>query len=102
MKTIVEKNRMIAEFIGFKLQDNPNERWFGQYFTTSNGLWANRIELLHFDTSWDWLMPVVEKIESVNEGVPQQLLNVSLFSYIEDVYNAVVEFIEWYNENEKQ
>ena len=99
MKTIEEKNRMIAEFMGFKLQDDPNERWFGQYFTVPNKVWANRIELLHFHASWDWLMPVVEKIESVNEGVPQQLLNASLFSYIEEVYSSVVEFIEWYNEN---
>jgi hypothetical protein len=51
--------------MGFKLQQDPNERWFGQYFTTPNDVWANRIELLHFDTDWNWLMQVVEKIESL-------------------------------------
>tara|TARA_B100000768_G_C10922653_1_gene226275 strand:- start:230 stop:493 length:264 start_codon:yes stop_codon:yes gene_type:complete len=43
--------------------------------------------------SWDWLMPVVEKIEQVHEGVPKELIHLSLFSTIDDVYRAVIEFI---------
>ena len=48
---------------------------------------------MQFDTSWDWLMPVVNKIEMECEGVPLQLLDCSLYSEIDEVYQAVVEFI---------
>jgi flagellar capping protein FliD len=44
-------------------------------------------------------MPVVQKIEQDCEGVPQEMLNISLYSDINDVYNAVVEFIKDYNQN---
>jgi len=50
-----------------------------------------------YDTSWDWLMPVVNKIEMECEGVPLQLLDCSLYSEIDEVYQAVVEFIKTYN-----
>ena len=102
MKTIKENNRLIAEFMGFKLQSNTDERWFGQWFTISNGTWANRIEILHFHTSWDWLMPVVDAIyntdideQATNEigDITHALLDVN----INAVHEAVVNFIEFYN-----
>jgi len=96
MKTLEEKNRMIAEFMGIVESSIDGQFWTEK---SHEGFGIGKLVGLKYHSSWDWLMPVVEKIESVNEGVPQQLLNVSLFSYIEDVYNAVVEFIEWYNEN---
>jgi hypothetical protein len=52
---------------------------------------------MKYKYSWDWLMPVVEKIEQVNEGVPPQLLDINLFSSIDEVYQAVIEFIESYD-----
>tara|TARA_R110002051_G_scaffold101896_2_gene173052 strand:+ start:171 stop:494 length:324 start_codon:yes stop_codon:yes gene_type:complete len=51
-----------------------------------------------YHTSWDWLMPVVNKIEIENEGVPLQLLDCNLYSEIGEVYQAVVEFIKTYND----
>lgn len=73
---------------------------------------------LYFDTSWDWLMPVVEKIESLgychwlslnrlDNNFYSQFLNenneVEAYSFcapikIVSVYNSVVEFIKWYNQ----
>ena len=47
-----------------------------------------------YNTSWDILIPVVEKIEQVNEGVPTQLSNISLFSNIDEVYKSVLGFIK--------
>lgn len=125
-----ENNKLISEFMGFKLQNNPNERFYKNYFTQANGVWGNRIEILHFDSDWNWLMQVVEKIESLGVniwvvknkvkitiiGELAQKLNNSLydtefegydFEYytkktkIEAVYNACVTFIEWYNEQNK-
>lgn len=82
---------------------------------------------LKYHSSWDWLMPVVEKIESlklnghryyveirhesceisvaINKGANTNKIYSSLWqnhsSKIDAVYNAVVQFIKWYNENNK-
>ncbi len=85
-----ENNKMIAEFMGLA----PNE--CGVYQTKRG---PYHLENLSYHISWDWLMPVVEKIEQVHEGVPQELINLSLFSTRDEVYNAVVEFINQYNKN---
>ena len=59
-----ENNKLIAEFMGWKLQDNPTERWYGSYKEQNGILHKNtNKEPLLFHTSWDWLMPVVDKIE---------------------------------------
>lgn len=115
-----ENNKLIAEFMGFKLQNNPNERFYENYFTQANGVWGNRIEILHFDSDWNWLMQVVEKIESLGystelkfiaglgntmffiSGGAEVPLNRRIFkTKIEAVYNACVTFIEWYNKQNK-
>lgn len=116
-KYMIIKNRMIAEFMGFKLQDNPNERWFGQFFTTPTKAWSGRIEILHFDTSWEWLMSVWKHINSMSGSRFTFTIRPD-FCYILDtntdkeivynehgatelelVYETVIQFIKWYNEN---
>ena len=72
----MKENKLIAEFMEY-----PNLGTKGDF------------SYLKYHKSWDCLMPVVEKIEQVHEGVPQELMNVNLFSTIDEVYNAVVEFI---------
>ena len=93
-----ENNKLIAEFMEWDVK-RPT--------TIPTNLHLSNLELDNGDTmelkyheSWDWLMPVVEKIEQVHEGVPQELINLSLFSTIDEVYKAVVEFINQYNKNE--
>ena len=79
-----DNNKLIAEFMGWK----PNEHH-----------WClNGDKDLQYDTSWDWLIPVVNKIEMECEGVPLQLLNCNLYTEIGEVYQAVVEFIKTYND----
>ena len=66
-------------------------------------------DYLHYNTSWDWLMPVVEKIERDstvridNDTVFILSKGYSTLTQFNDnkinmVYNAVVEFIKWYNQ----
>lgn len=116
MKTTEEKNRMIAEFMEVETTD---------YKYKEN---AKHISELKYHTSWSWLMPVVEKIEAIEDDLlPYQSYSKNNFCVSirngfcqiisgdflmdfdefdkhsgtkkEAVFNAVCEFIEWYNEN---
>lgn len=133
-KEIVNGNRIIAEFMGFesspfknsggqgysvKLIGYPEEHSIkmscSYYGTLQENIdrvlsWENRF---FYHTSWDWLMPVVEKIEGIgNYGVEishfscniyelsldQSDLNIeaNFNSKIEAVWQAVIQFITWY------
>ena len=56
----------------------------------------------NYDTSWDWLMPVVSKIarneEYFENVLSERLFDIVPFGRIEEVYEVVVEFIEDYND----
>lgn len=69
----------------------------------NDGEWTHSIRSLSkFQTSWDWLMPVVEKIENyLSENIGKVgYFDECLSSNDLDVrYQAVVEFINQYNKN---
>jgi hypothetical protein len=104
----MEDNVLIAEFMGVDII--PLEQFLVGVQSTIARIKIGRkdyicpmiegylLEHLQYDTSWDWLMPVVEKVEQVNEGLPQEFIHLSLFSTINEVYQAVVEFIKQYND----
>jgi len=105
-------NKLIAKFMGY-CED-------GIYCTNgSHKLWEGGF-LYH--SSWDWLMPVVEKIESLkfnkviciyfkihknyvsidcfdkySNCIYSHELPYSVDSKIESVFKGVVKFINWYN-----
>ena len=121
-----ENNKIIAEFMGL----NKTKMFFnlksGNYVKKETDdcdikvvdvyLKNNKpITNFYYHSDWNWLMEVVEKIESLGYWV--EILggmhnvcsigltnNIESFIYldseskIEAVYNAVVEFIKWYNE----
>ena len=118
MNTIEEDNRLIAEFLGVKSREHHEYEMFGviecidqddHHFYTAR--------MLKFNDSWDWLMEVVEKIESLNYDFQilggcwviiddvdpdrdnEEILEVSSETKIKSVYDACVAFIKWYNEN---
>ena|SRR5690554_6067869 len=122
---ILDGNKLIAEFMGWTQQLDVRERWYGAWFDQHRvrKAWPKGHEPLLFHESWDWLMPVVEKIESIvfdennsfnvtigssNYCVIQDS-NGEVYEFIEDykesklltTYSAVVNFIKWYNENKK-
>ena len=84
----MNNNKLIAEFMGYDIITEAEKDKFPTVLTTKD---------VKYHTSWDWLMPVVEKIEMECEGVPIQLLDCSLYSEIGEVYQAVVEFIKEVN-----
>lgn len=113
-----ESNRLIAEFMGGKIDDT-----FIYFDKTNNKFEDDTLHVsdLLFDSDWNWLMEVVEKIESiVLEEVNDTSFNVTIGATrycviqdnnggmlkvigegktkIESTYKAVVEFIKWYNQ----
>lgn len=125
--TTTEKNKLIAEFMGWKNKGNdyffPNNMQhlynpINLYeFEGGDYQFETDVTGLTFHTSWDWLMPVVEKIESLgysvntsssmvyingDNGIIKKPINIGFkITKIEAVYNACVEFILWYNAAQK-
>ena len=103
----MKENKLIAEFMDMKVSTDgtqvKDENWFYVDLEST------------FNTSWNWLMPVVERIEEIERiGVHIEGTYVSIktdesgkdveivrgkttFSKLESTYNAVVEFIKQYN-----
>jgi len=120
--TIVKGNKMVAEFMGATPFGSGID--FSGYEFTDSPIYNSVKKLYHFEdieyhTSWDWLMPVVEKIQSLacNVNIINNYCQIIKFesgdtppSYqrtqtmahtkIENVYNAVVQFITWYNQQQ--
>ena len=131
MKKIDAKknNPMIAEFMGYKLitpemRRHP-EDWAHSYWENPE---AEKKVLasekgLRYDTSWDQLMPVVDKIESLGNCIQTKLSKDMGGNYLfriiwyqhydsqeqrdyksrlEAIYSAVIDFINFYNANIKE
>ncbi len=100
----MEDNKLIAEFMGVNptiLGDEITYEMYGIIDCIEDGLDEQHFfleeELMFYD-SWDWLIPVVNKIEMECKGVPIQLIDVSFYDEIHEVYWAVIEFIKEHND----
>jgi hypothetical protein len=125
MKTTEEKNRMIAEFMGGEFEKMHFNGVEQEVVTLINCHQIKMSQLMSvytsnllFHTSWDWLMPVVEKIET---ELKYEVLIGRIYSQVniigdedntiskwvcgdpkkklEITYETICQFIEWYNEN---
>lgn len=98
-KEIIEKNRVIAEFMGLAKE--------GDCYLSIKHDFVGTPNYLKYHTSWDWLMQVVEKIESMGHCVDiynkvciiPHLKKCIADTKIKAVYAAVTQFIQWYNSN---
>jgi hypothetical protein len=121
----LESNKLLAEFMGVfdKILSTQNiHSWSDApfYYTTENSkekVIENISNYVKYDTDWNWLMQVVEKIENYNEfanvlfapqgcAIDVYIENGFAFSNdcntkIEAVYNACVEFVKWFNNQNK-
>lgn len=130
-----KNNKLIAEFMGYSIL---------QYSSNNNPVYNIPVrkedqpgigyvpEFMKYHSSWDWLMSVVEKIESIKDDtLPYLSFSQNNFcvsirngfceiisgdflttfdefnrhtgaAKIAATYNAVVEFIKWYNENKNE
>lgn len=129
-ETIVEGNKIIAEFMGKKFKPYKGNSFYDEEFSTyaecqkwieDNCLEKEyepeldwKIGLGKYHLSWDWLMPVVGKIERI-KGVHCEIseLSCDIYSFgkhisnckeetkLLTVWQSVVQFITWYNEHKK-
>ena len=96
MKSIVENNKIIAEFMGYKLSLGTTDEYDTPY----------RVGEMLFNSDWNWIMSVVEKIQKTNlADIIIHAKNMVEISYngqtktyfsgslIENCFNACVEFI---------
>ena len=83
----MKDNKLIAEFMGLKPCDDRE-----QY---QSSIHTNVVADLKYHTSWDWLMPVVQKCYKVDneEGFDNLVDSVATLN-IEATYNAVIKFIK--------
>ena len=109
MKT-TEGNKLIAEFMGLKPESDSDNR----YFDCPNRLYEYDIdhykisntctpERMIYHKSWDWLMPVVEKISMTGYlgGIKYALFDALGNANLEAAYKEIVSYIKWYNEKMK-
>jgi hypothetical protein len=86
-------NKLIAEFMGVETTD-------GLVFQDNN---THEFHPIKYHTSWDWLMPVVNKcytsnMQHPNDDITQGLIDVD----IKATYQAVVEFIQEHNNQDTE
>ena len=81
----MKDNKLIADFMELEV-DN------GLYCYTT-AMDDYKTDTLYFHSSWDWLMPVIEKIEEQNELIGAHILSTD----IGKTYKEVVRFIKEYN-----
>ena len=116
-------NELIAEFMGLEHREETAVLQRRYLWTDGYRRLFHPVSKLRFDTSWDWLMPVVEKIEKLysdafpsNEEFVRRILakenpldgpymdvvGLPLSTSISEVHKAVVDFIKWYNQTKQQ
>jgi len=87
-------NKLIAEFMGYEVKHN---KCYSPKYNDGT------IAPMQFHKSWDWLMPVLKKINSEispnTRGLWRMIINPTEYD-IENVYSQAVYFINEYNKQE--
>ena len=125
-------NELIAEFMGWERISNEYSKNSFMVPNTYPQVWFDSGEIqckpekMSFHDRWDWLMPVVEKIESLQykkylyvisgytfviNGRCAEVMDIERDtitkqqvgeSKIEATYKAVVEFVKWYSRQKEK
>lgn len=91
-------NELIAEFMQMPKVVGGYEKW--------DAFEIYALEEFQFHNSWDWLIPVIQKINSIRTGKflsKGSILKVDISEPLQvcdiaKTYKAVVEFIKWYDQ----
>jgi hypothetical protein len=100
MNTQENNNRLIAEFMGLELEENL-EGLFVYARKEQSPIKLNDIRTefyeaheLQYHTSWDWLMPVIDKC--YQEHMSKHIAEAVMTCDIDNTYKVLVEFINWW------
>jgi hypothetical protein len=120
---IIEGNQLIAEFMGAEYQRDwsngvyktPLPNYSFAVAPTKHASYNWSPEGLEYNLLWEWLMPVVEDIKDIDNQADIEMaklldifknneencniFHTSIFCHLEEVWNRVVVFIQWYNKN---
>lgn len=110
---ILKGNKLIAEFMDYKIIKNRFEKERSYTYNGDKHETSLSIKEVYYNSSWDWLMPVVEKIEknfevtisdifckiilSDGEGYATGIIKKDAETKIKATWMAVVCFVKWYN-----
>jgi hypothetical protein len=116
-----ESNKLLAEFMGCY---QNNEGFWGFENTPNHKTWNNDrfLDCTKYDTDWNWLIEIVEKIESfvdenkhakynfiteqsfveiIDNNTSDTIVEIDRDTKMEATYNACVQFVQWYNNQNK-
>ena len=107
----LENNKLIAEFMGaipIYLGASKEYEMYGIIDCIEDGVDEKHFFIedeMMFLSSWDWLMPVIATIydsshADVNNNLIGDITHALLDVNIEVTYEAVVEFIKWFNQKQ--
>jgi hypothetical protein len=105
IESIAEQNKLIAIFMGAKYNERVDLMWYEGIPHMVGPLDTK------FHESWDWLMPVIKKIDNLEEmyGNREYIDRCDIIDStvtcdynISDVYPLVVDFIKFYNKHAQQ
>ena len=105
-KEIVDNNGLIANFMGWELSIKGKKFKKGEIYPY--GYIKVNQKYLYFNISWDWIIPVCEKWDNLDEyiiiGYNEDYIDlcdeldhfVTLYN-IDMVYEHIIKCIKWYN-----
>lgn len=106
---ILENNKLIADFMDVKIGVE-------QYSWRIGCQEPLQEKHLNYHASWGWIMPVIERIETMDYGFKMcrkvievyidstkaVLFKVKKENRMASAYTAIIQFVKWYNELNKQ
>jgi hypothetical protein len=101
-----EGNKLIAEFMGGEFFTDVPDGMLRVKNIQPNKNTSRFLYSLEYHSSWDWLMPVVEKIKKENFDnwiyIPQSAtIDMALMDVNKkNLWQAITQFIEWYNKEQ--
>jgi hypothetical protein len=116
-QSIIAGNKLIMDFLGWK-HHSGDVYWFPNLYPSQEhytGETTFNVDEARFHSSWHWLMPVIEKIESLGFTVTLQYYQCQIFdnskkypdsriidadfkdTKLENAWDGVIGFIRWYN-----
>jgi hypothetical protein len=106
--TTTEKNAVIGLFMGKIRKILKKDGSFDGIYCRMNGEIIN-INYLKYHSDYNWIMPVVEKIEkefcwvSIRGSLVEMsdIISISRPTKLESLHEAVFQFIQWYNQQQK-